>query len=336
MRLFMRRTFWWAAGLSLSQLVCTTLAAQTPADPPPSVTSSNPAKAVASPPPLPAAKCPVDFFRELLAMNLEERKQYLSDRPLETQKLILAKVREYESLQPNQRELRLKATELRYYLRPLLNTPATNRAAQVALVPAEDRKLVEDRLREWDRLSRSQQTELLENEAIVHYLTELQSGSEEHKRRMQENISAPRREKLDRSIAQWQKLPPEQRNKIVVRFYQVFELPPEEQTKVLGTLSEPERQEIERTLRSFAGLPLEQRRLCLSSFEKLANLTPDDRLRFLKNAERWKLMSPNDRQAWRNLVKNLPPLPPGFNSTPPPPLPPGMSRPAAPQLTNGN
>src|SRR5258708_38591687 len=120
MRLFLPITLWCVAGLSLHQLGCPPLVAQTPANPPPSATLSNRTLVQASPPPMPSAKSPVDFFRDLLAMNQEERNKFLADRPPESQKLILAKLREYESLEPDQRELRLKATDLRFYLRPLL------------------------------------------------------------------------------------------------------------------------------------------------------------------------------------------------------------------------
>src|SRR4051812_38384779 len=61
-------------------------------------------------------RCPVDFFRELLAMNFAERNQALGGRPAESRKQILAKVREYEGMKPNEREQRLRATELRWYL----------------------------------------------------------------------------------------------------------------------------------------------------------------------------------------------------------------------------
>src|SRR4051812_7887549 len=71
-------------------------------------------------PPAPTRSSPVDYFRELLAMSSTERKAALTNRPAENQKAILAKVREYESMKPDQREWKLKATELRWYLAPLM------------------------------------------------------------------------------------------------------------------------------------------------------------------------------------------------------------------------
>jgi hypothetical protein len=42
----------------------------------------------------------VDLFRELLAMTRAERRAHLTNRPPASQKLILAKLREYESMRP--------------------------------------------------------------------------------------------------------------------------------------------------------------------------------------------------------------------------------------------
>ena len=89
---------------------------------------------------------PVDFFRQLLAMRPAEREIFLTNRPPEIRKRILVKVNEYEALDPNTRELRLRATELRWYLMPLLRESPTTRAARLAQVPEDIRELVVDRL----------------------------------------------------------------------------------------------------------------------------------------------------------------------------------------------
>ena len=92
-------------------------------------------------------KSPVDFFRQLLAMTPDERDDFLTNRPPEIRARILAKVAEYEALNPNDRELRLRATELRWYLMPLLRESPTNRAARLAQMPADMRELVKTGLK---------------------------------------------------------------------------------------------------------------------------------------------------------------------------------------------
>src|SRR5262249_48638464 len=121
--------------------------AATPADAlAPQATTNVPAVLI----PVPTKpKSPVDIFRELLAMSPVERRRALTNRPPEVQKRILAKVLEYESLKPEEREVRLRATELQWYLVPLMSTSPTNRAAQLARVPVELQKLVESRLAYW-------------------------------------------------------------------------------------------------------------------------------------------------------------------------------------------
>lgn len=269
----------------------------------------------------PAPKSPVDHFRELLAMSPAERRQSLTNRTPENQKLILAKIREYESLKPEQRELRLRVTELRWYLMPLMTSPATNRPSQLSMIPPDDRKLVEDRLREWDQLPAASQKQLLENEAAIRYFSELQSDTEEERRRILDSLSPARRAKLQAGIADWQRLPQAERDKLTGRFVQFFDLTGPEKAKAINTLSDAERQQIEKTLKNYTKLPPEQRAACIQSFRKFTSMSLEERQLFLKNAERWKLMSPSERESWRVLVKNLSDAPPLPGSLPPLPQP---------------
>ncbi len=288
-------------------------------------------------------KSPVALFRTLLAMSPQERQSFLASRSPEAQKLILAKIREYTSLTPEQRELRLRVTELRWYLLPLLNVPATNRLDQLNSVPPEIRGLIQERLEHWDKLSPSAQKQMLENESIVSFYSEQAAPRPERNPASVPGVSDATRQQFEAGIRHWQGLPPEQRQEIVSHFNEFFQLTSAEQEKTLRTLSETERLQIEKTLHTFEGLTPAQRSQCLRSFQKFASLSPDERRQFLKNAERWELMSPSERQSWRSLVSTLsqqPPLPPGFNSpaAPQPPLP-KTAAPTGPSLnwaTNSN
>jgi hypothetical protein len=279
-------------------------------------------------PPFPPAKSPVDLFRELLAMSPSERRQALTNRPPEVQKQILAKVREYQVLKADERELRLQATELRYFLLPILSSPATNRAAELARVPDQTRKLVVVRLRQWDALAPEVRQELLDNEAAIRYFTEAVASPQEPRTATTVKFTT-RSQKLEASLDRWHALSESERQKIEQRFHTFFELSLDERGRILGSLSAVEKQQIEKTLKSFEGLPPPQRSQCIRAFNKFANLSAEERLQFLKNAERWKLMSPQERQEWRDLVSHLatqPPLPPGAA--------PGVSIPPIPQPTS--
>jgi hypothetical protein len=277
-------------------------------------------------PPLPHSKSPVDLFRELLAMTPAERQNYLTNRPPEIRERILDKVREYKALDPNERELRLRATELRWYLLPLLHESPTNRAARLAAIPDELQPLVKNRLMQWDLLPPPFQKEFFESERALRYFTHVDSPNSPPMPPMppgHEWHHGPQ----DPDWARWNALPEDQRQKITAQFNQFLELTPMEKKKTLNTLSDAERQQMEKTLETFGKLPPAQRLQCIRAFTEFAGMTAQEKQDFLKNAQHWSQMPPKERQAWRDLVKHVPewpPLPPVLM----PPLPP-----MAPQLT---
>jgi hypothetical protein len=238
-----------------------------------------------------------DFFtqlRQLIAMPADERESFLTNRPPEIHDRILAKVAEYEALDPDERELRLRATELRWYLAPLLREPPTNRAALLAQVPDDVRDLVKDRLEQWSILPPQLQQEFLDNERTLNYFDQVDAA--------------------DNAVIQ----PDEKLRKFASQFNQFFDLTPDEKQQALNTLSDAERVQMEKTLQSFDKMPPAQRAECVNAFAKFASMDARQRAEFLKNAARWSEMSPAERQAWRDLVENVPtwpPLPSGFIAT---------------------
>jgi hypothetical protein len=270
-------------------------------------------------------------------MAPEERSKFLADRPPENRKRLIAKLAEYKMLDADQRDLRFTATELHWYLLPLMRTAATNRVEQVKTLPEKYRKLVEDRLNEWDRLPRAVQKELLDNEAAIQYFTDQRAHNTN-------SISAARRAALEGGVRQLQAMPEAQRQKLLDRFNQFFELTSREKTEALSSLPEAERRQIEKTLRDFGQLSGKQRAQCLRSFPKFLSLSVPERQQFLKKADRWAMMSPKERQQWRDLVRQVPMLPEGLNPRAMPPLPDSPpdprqvrpNRPTSSLVTNGN
>ena len=253
-------------------------------------------------------------------MRPAERGFFLTNRPPEIRKRILAKVDEYEALDPNTRELWLRSTELRWYLMPLLRESPATRAARLAQVPDDIRELVESRLNEWTILPPPLQQEFLKNERTLRYFDSVDVSNSPP-----ENVG---HRPGDGGQAHRNALSETRSRQMTADFNQFFELTPVEKQKVLGTLSTAEQQQMEQTLQAFEKLPPGQREECIRSFAKFAGLSTAGRAEFLKSAQRWSQMSPAERQAWRDLVANVPewpPLPPGFiTPPPPPPLPPGF------------
>jgi hypothetical protein len=284
-------------------------------------------------PPLPSPKSPVDSFRELLTMKPAEREQFLAARPPDIRKRFLAKIHEYEAMKPEERELRLRATQLRWYLLPLMQTPPTSRPAQLDAIPEADRGLVKERLERWDRVPPAQQKEFLEFGLTASYFVGQDADRSDAARTnlMSQMLPADLIKKIDYVS----RLPVEQRRQMYEGFQHFFELTDADRERTLDALSPSERQQMQKSLVAFMRLPKTQRDACLRSFSKFAGMTDEQRRGFFRNAERWKEMSPTERQAWRNLVNRFPPLPP---MRPPLPLAPmAQSRPTdlgLPVVTN--
>jgi Protein of unknown function (DUF3106) len=255
-------------------------------------------------------KSPVALFRELLAMNPAQREQAIASRAPGTQKRILEKLNEYELLPPELRDLRLRETELRWYLRPLMDEPRANRTNALAQVPTELRSEVEQRLQLWDLLPPPLQDELRDKDLIASYFAQARSSTPEQLTAIMRLIPPERRAELEKGIDSWQAMSEDDRQKALAGFNKFFELTPEQKEKTLDTVSDDERTQMEQTLAAYAHLTPAQRAQCINSFEKFAQMSVVERQQFLKNAERWKEMTPEERERWRQLVITAPIMPP--------------------------
>jgi hypothetical protein len=293
---------WWPALFAAVQFFILPLSAEDSTNVPATVKLFS-APAVIMPP-LPQS--PVGFFRRLLAMSPGDRENFLTNKPPEVRERLLAKIQEYQALGADERELRLRATELRWYLMPLLRDAPTNRAVRLSQAPDDIRDLVKARLMQWEILPPTLQKEFLDNERTLHYFSHVDATN-----------AAP-----DSEQARWNALPENQRQTVTAQFNQFFELTPMEKQKALGTLSETEREQMEKTLQSFDKLPPAQRVECIRAYSKFAGMTPQARVEFLKNAERWSQMSPAERKAWGDLAAHVPQWPPLPTALIMPPMPP--------------
>lgn len=263
-----------------------------------------------------AERNPVAVFRGLLAMRTEARVAELSTKPERLRAVLTTRLRDYDALPAAEREARLLATELRYYLNPLLTSIPATRATQLAAVPENFRPLVVERLAAWDKLPAEIQREVLVDErlrqamtrpAVVGAFPPLPPGLHP---------------KVPDNLAQWQALNAQQREQLLNNFTHYFRLDERAKTRVVAALPEPKRAEAARTLDQFEHLSAEERAACLSALKKLGQMTPDQQAHFYMNAEKWKQMPELERARWRKVVVEFPPLPPGAG--PQPPLPPGL------------
>ena len=257
---------------------------------------------------------PVDYFRHLLAMSPEQRESILANKPPGVREKILAKVNEYAALDLDNRELRLRATELHWYLMPLLRAAPDDRAARLALVPDDLRGLVSSRLTQWEILPPQLQQEFLDNERALSYFSSMDVTNHVV------GEAAP----SDADQSRWNALSGDERKTMTAQFNEFFSLTPAEKQKALGGLSGAERAQMEKTIQTFGQLPPMQRVQCIRAFGKFANMSPQERVDFLQNAQRWSKMTAADRKAWIDLVAHVPqwsPAPPAMIMPPMPPHP---------------
>jgi len=271
-------------------------------------------------PPLPIVKSPVESFRELLALEPAAQRAALTNRSEEARKRLTAKIRDYKAMDPDEAQLRLLATELRWHLLPLMQLPATNRTELLAAVRDPLRPLVESRLARWDALPVELREQFLQNEQALSLLLQLGPASARVREILVAEVSPDLRAALNRALARLDAMTPAERQRAFAVFENAFTMTEAEKQRALRVMSDAEKKQMEKTLAAFSQLTTEQRRQCVRSYEKFVDMTPVERALFTRNAQLWEKMSPKERQQWREMVKNvdmLPPLP-EFKSKPPP------------------
>lgn len=275
------------------------------------------------PPRPPAVSRPIDILRQLLAQSPAERERALAEKPEKQRLLLQRRLQEFDLLSPSERELRLRLLALRYYLPSMIKVPAASRAEQLQSIPATDRRLVEERLEEWDKLPPETQKELLQNENVLRFFPHFDTGSTVEQQAILQDLPPERRQRLEEELARWQSYLPAQRERMYQHFQQFFQFTERQKIRALRSLTEQERRQMVQASATFEKLPPEQRAKCIEALHEFTIMTVEERARFLQNAARWESMTSEERRAWRELMAHLPPLPPGLAPTPPlPPMPP--------------
>lgn len=300
---------------------------------PPGVPARLPPPPPDSPPVLPPEITPVDRFRALLELDPAEREAALALRKPAQREYLQARLGEFDQLNPQERELHLQALTLRHYLLPLLRADPTNRVAVLQALPLTYRDLVRGRLAAWDRLSSEQQRTMLESESIFAGLAYVPTpeGVAPGVRAL-DQLPVERRRQLEADLARWRAMVPQERTRITSQFKEFLTLTESEQRKALAGLKDVSREKAARLVQRLGQLTPEQRVRSIEAFGRFSALPRAEQERFLRNAARWRAMSTEERSAWRRLVAQGPPNPPGLpgpTSAPltPPPIPTGLPAP---------
>jgi len=261
----------------------------------------------------------------LLALDSAGREAALQGRTEWQARYLRERLAEFDALTATEREVRLGLMHLRYSMLSLLRASAAQRAERLADVPSEDRELLAERLREWEKLPADQQKELLQNEAVLSQLSWFETDSAERRAALLQSLSPQRRQEFEADMQRWRELPEIQRQRLTHNFSRFFELSDRGKQKALQRLTESDRARIERATEALEKLPPDERVQCLEAMNRYAAMTLPERSRFLENAALWQKMSPEEREAWRRVATHVgsgrssPKRPP----MPPPPAPRG-------------
>ncbi len=297
-----------------------------------------PAQAPATSPPAPSS--PVAYFRKLLNMDPVELDAELARRPEAQRAALQAKILEYANMPADQRELRLRATELRYFLLPLFRMTPEARSNRLETVPPELRDLIEQRLMQWTMMPPDFQTQLLDNEAALSLFSRIHPDAPPEAAELFRRPPPNWSELPAAQLEKWSALSVGEQTQLLASFQRFFLLTEEEKDRTLRTLSPEEQEAMQKTLKQFDTLPPDRRAACIRGFQQFALMPPSERAQFLRNAEKWQAMTPVERQEWRDAVysiASMPPLPPGVEPVlvpDPPPLPPGFVPPPVAAQTN--
>lgn len=263
-------------------------------------------------PPTPVLVSRVEPFRQLLAADVVERERLLALRPVPQREQFRTALRDYDSLTSDERERRLQVLELRFQLTYLIPLGAEARTQALARLPAAHQPVVRERLDYWNQLRPEVQQTLLRNERLMRdFVSRIASAYRPPMPRgvQSSNVLG----QINQAASRWNSLPESKRAAAEQAFRRMFELGSTE--AAAGMFPQTELEDMKRVLERFKHLSPAGKNLCLRSLGELLKMSTEELQIFLRSAEEWQKISPTDREAWKNLVKKspvIPPYPPGF------------------------
>jgi hypothetical protein len=263
-------------------------------------------------PPTPILVSRVEPFRKLLAADRTERERLLALRPVPQREQFRKALNDYDSLTSDERERRLEALELRFQLTYLIPLGTEARTQALARLPSAQQTLVRERLDYWNQLSAEVQQTLLKNERLMRdFISRIASAQRPPLPRGAQNSNALGQ--IHQAVSSWNSLSESKRAAAEQAFRRMFELGSTE--PAAGIFPQTDLGDMNRVLERFKHLSPAGKSLCLRSLSELLKMSNEELQIFLRSAEEWQKISPSDREAWKNLVKKspvLPPYPPGF------------------------
>lgn len=243
---------------------------------------------------------PVDLFRHLIESSKTEREAWLSNQEDWRRKRISEGLAEFDQLSPEHKAKRLREMELRYFLLPLLNLHPDERTFALAQVPEHLQELAKEQLMMWDLLPETARQAALAREQW----RKKRPGSTEA-----EIAPLP----PSKSLQSWNNLSETEKAEIKANFQSFFTLSTTSQSKTLSMLDQHQRRELESILNRLKNKSIEDRRKIVDYFIQFSKLDPIEKGTFIQKASTWQKMSPEERELWKEVIRQNTLLPPSYS-----------------------
>lgn len=235
---------------------------------------------------------PISKFRTLLEWTPEERTQFVKKQPANVRQILERKILEYESLSDSQREFRLIATELHFYLEPLLIDNRDIDISTVQDIPDHLRKYIDQSVAFWNRIKPAHRDLLLAKKEAVSYLISISSRLYDLEKLM------------PKPAPEWDNL------------YHFLQLPHKKQLSFMRASGIQPSPEMSNLLKAFQGLEVEEKRNCAHAFVCYLSFPDQLKTRFVDGLAQWSEKKPSERSIWREIAGKYPkirpvPVPPG-------------------------
>lgn len=238
---------------------------------------------------------PVSHFRTILLKEKSERESFVIRQTPPVQSVLRRKIKEYEAMPATEREFRLTATELHYYLDPIFvdNRPVSTQS--ISGIPPHLKVYANRAVGFWNQLETAHRDLLLSKKEAVSYLVGISYRS-----KTLESLT-PKPSKEWNGLYHFLLLSEENQEKFCR--YHGLQISPE-MNELLGYLNK---------------LDMEKRKRCAHAFVCYLSFPSDLKNRFQSGVNDWAAKKPYERSIWREIAGKYPkinpvPFPPGMQS----------------------
>nr|MBI1231025.1 hypothetical protein [Cytophagales bacterium] len=233
---------------------------------------------------------PIEHFRFILNLSSEDLEKYIVRQKPHVQAILRKKVEEYASLSIAEKDFRLRATELHYYLDSLLEHNSTVSLASLPPLPESLREEIMRAVHFWNNLSNAQRDLLFTKKATISYLVSLSSEN-----------APPMPVNRPAMSSEWANL------------YHFLQLPYEKQKDFLGSHKLNKAPKMQKVLEAFSKMSMDEKERSANALVCFLSFPRDLQDRVSDGLTHWNSLDPSERTVWREIAGRSPTIVPMSN-----------------------